>query len=211
MSIFLYLNIVLTILFSLSEFSKFNNFDKLNTINLILTKFPDAYFYFSPIVNHKLFGYSISLNNIVFLIIILFVVFIFIKNKINEQQYKKYIDFQKLSKMNWEKYEELIKLIFEKQGYKVHRQGGHGSDGGIDLIVSKFGQSKSMVQCKRYSSKVGVKIVREMFAVGVHHNFKKVYIYTTMGFTKEAIEFAKGKNLILVDGVETIRQMKKYL
>ena len=80
MSIFLYLNIVVAILFSLSEFSKFNNFDKLNTINLILTKFPDTYFYFSPIINHKLFGYSISLNNIVFLIMILFVVFLFIKN-----------------------------------------------------------------------------------------------------------------------------------
>ena len=39
--------------------------------------------------------------------------------------------------MDWEDYEELIKQVFVAKGYNVERIGGHGSDGGIDLVVKK--------------------------------------------------------------------------
>lgn len=132
--------------------------------------------------------------------------------KINKATFKQYGSVQKLKKMNWEDYEELVKKIFQNKGYSVSRIGGNGSDGGIDLIIKKtrFGLTHtSMVQCKRYNQNVGVKTVREMYAVGIHNKFKHVYIYTTADFTKEAKDFAKGKNMTLVNGEQTIKEMKK--
>lgn len=132
--------------------------------------------------------------------------------KINKVTFKQYGNIQKLKKMNWEDYEELVKKIFQNKGYSVSRIGGNGSDGGIDLIVkkTKFGLTHtSMVQCKRYNQNVGVKTIREMYAVGIHNGFKHVYIYTTADFTKEAKDFAKGKNMTLVNGEQTIKEMKK--
>ena len=110
--------------------------------------------------------------------------------------------------MHWEEYEKLVKVIFESNGYTVSRIGGHGADGGIDLIVKKNFKT-SMVQCKRYSSNVGVKVVREMFAVGIDKKMSNVYIYTSADFTKEAYKFAKNKNVILMNGDKTLSQMKK--
>ena len=149
--------------------------------------------------------YTLFIFNFVF--VFLFVIFYILKKIKYKQAFRNYSNLQKLKNMNWEKYELLIKKIFEAKGYKVSRIGGHGSDGGIDLIIRKHGK-KSMIQCKRYQNNVGVKTVREMYAVGIHHKFSKVYIYTSASFTKDAYEFAKGKNLILVNGEQTVHQMK---
>lgn len=129
--------------------------------------------------------------------------------KLDLLKYRK-LTIEQLCSMDWQEYEELIKKIFQNKGYSVERMGGHGSDGGIDLIIQKSNR-KSMVQCKRYSNNVGVKIVREMFAVGIHHNFEKVYIYSSAGFSKDAYSFAKGKNIHLVNGIETLKEIQFLL
>lgn len=66
-----------------------------------------------------------------------------------------------------------------------------------------------MVQCKRYKSSVSVKVVREMWGLKEHHNFSMVYIYTSGWFTKECYEFAKGKNIILQDGKNIVKEMEQ--
>lgn len=192
-------------------------------LNPILIKLQVLPFFISHIVNNiqKIFSqyiYDVSLLEnwiLLFLLVnVILIVPMVIKSKINflfiKKDFNKYNSLDKLKKMNWEDYEEFVKKIFVCKGYQVDRQGGHGSDGGIDLIIKKRTET-SMVQCKRYTGNVGVKVIREMYAVGLHHGFKKVYIYTTSGFTKEAYEFAKGKNLILCNGIETLKQIKKIV
>lgn len=158
----------------------------------------------------KLFGFDLKQIRLFLsltICILLFFKVIFYRVKKSKKIPKK-ISIQQLRQMNWSKYEELMQAIFERKGYGVERKGGNGSDGGIDLILKKNG-STSMVQCKRYKGNVGVKIVREMFGVGVHHGFKKIFICTTSDFTREAKKFAKGKNIILINGEETIREINK--
>lgn len=177
-------------------------------INIWLTKIPiinAIYNNFST--TYLLSDYLVVFSTIFFILlyiakIVLHSTYLNIFFKLNKYNEKK------LQNLNWEKYEELIKKIFEKNGYKVSRIGGHGADGGIDLIVRKHNEY-SMVQCKRYKNNVGVKVIREMFAVGIHHKFDKVYIYTSAGFTKEAVSFAHGKNIQLYDGKSTIKQINK--
>lgn len=139
--------------------------------------------------------------------------YLFIKPEKNKKQVLPYISIHRLQEMNWEEFEKLVKKIFELKQYQVERIGGNGADGGVDLVVKRQNGWKkrehSMVQCKRYKNNVGVGIVREMYAVGQHKKFHKVYIYTSADFTKGAREFAKGKNMILVSGVEMIKEIKK--
>lgn len=144
-------------------------------------------------------------------IFVLFVFFILIKyflfKNISKKKITKIGTLEQLKKMNWSNYEEFIKKIFESRGYSVQRVGGNGADGGIDLIVKKR-KKTFMVQCKRYTGNVGVKVIREMFGVCIHHGFNGVYIYTSSDFTKEAYNFAKGKNIYLINGEKTLKEIK---
>lgn len=125
----------------------------------------------------------------------------------NPERAAKIAEREILLSMNWRDFEKMVQDIFKAKGYKVRRQGGGSKDGGIDLLVEK-GREKSMVQCKRYKSSVSVKVVREMWGLKEHHNFSKVYIYTSGWFTQECYSFAKGKNIILQDGKNIVKEME---
>lgn len=164
--------------------------------------------YIHHYVSEQMFAHVFfAINCLLFFALIWSYCFSKAKTKKNINKYKK-LTIEQLKKMDWQEYEELVKLIFQQKGFSVSRIGGNGADGGIDLIVRKK-LTKSMVQCKRYRSNVGVKIVREMFAVGIHHNFNHVYIYTSADFTKEAVAFAKNKNMTLVNGQQMLREVRK--
>lgn len=101
---------------------------------------------------------------------------------------------------NWEDLEKMTERLFQSSGYKTISAGGAQADGGVDLIAYKWGK-KTIVQCKHYKkSNVGVAIVREMFGVMMHEKASRVFIITCGKFTKDAVAFAKGKPIILIDG-----------
>jgi restriction system protein len=75
-----------------------------------------------------------------------------------------------------------------------------GADGGIDLILRKDGQT-SLVQCKRWKTQsVGAPVIREMFGLLAHHRADRVIVVTSGQFTREALAFADGKPIDLIDG-----------
>lgn len=135
--------------------------------------------------------------------------FSFFKSKHDDELWKKRLTVQELNKMDWEQLEHLVKILFVKIGYKITERGGARADGGVDVEARKFGR-KVIVQCKQWkSNKVGVAVVREMFAVMIHEKAKKVYIVTCGSFTKDAEEFAKGKPVYLIDGPELVSWVNK--
>jgi len=68
---------------------------------------------------------------------------------------------QQLRSVDWFQFEKIVALAYRKQGYTVTRRGGAHPDGGIDLLISKDGETKA-VQCKQWKTwKLGVKTVRE--------------------------------------------------
>lgn len=108
-----------------------------------------------------------------------------------------------LAGMTWREFEMLIGEAFRREGYRVVEtggEGGEGADGGVDLVLSKDGE-KFLVQCKHWKAfKVGVEVVRELYGVMAAVGAAGGFVVTSGTFTREAIEFADGTNLELIDG-----------
>jgi restriction system protein len=106
-----------------------------------------------------------------------------------------------LDGMNWREFEKLlVGEAFRLQGYGVLETGGGGADGGVDLVLSK-GTEKYLVQCKQWKAfKVGVDVVRELYGVMAAKGAAGGLVVTSGRFTEDAVGFASGRNLKLIDG-----------
>ena len=121
----------------------------------------------------------------------------------NARRKAKQLDAQKsietIRQLHWRNFEELVAEAYRRQGYRV-TEGGYGADGGIDLELRK-GDLLTLVQCKQWKTqKVGVNVVREMFGVLTAHQANHFIIISSGTFTQQAIDFAAGKPIELIDG-----------
>ncbi len=109
-------------------------------------------------------------------------------------------DHAALNEMSWKKFEALVGEAFRRQGYSVTESGGGGADGGVDLALKKAGEL-FLVQCKQWRAvRVGVSIVRELYGVMAARGATGGFVVTSGVFTEEALAFARGKNIELMDG-----------
>ncbi len=109
-------------------------------------------------------------------------------------------DIESLRALSWQQFEWMVGEAYRRQGYAVEESMAGGADGGIDIILRKAGQT-ILVQCKRWKTQsVGAPIIREQFGLLTHHNAHKVIVVTSGRFTREAVSFAEGKPIELVDG-----------
>ncbi len=114
-----------------------------------------------------------------------------------------------LDGMSWREFEMLVGEAFRLQGYKVIETGGGGADGGIDLILVK-GTEKFLVQCKQWKAyKVGVDVVRELYGVMAAKGATGGFVVTSGRFTDDAIKFAAGRNVRLIDGPKLFALIKQ--
>ncbi len=105
-----------------------------------------------------------------------------------------------LEGMSWQDFELLVGEAFRLQGYEVTELGGAGPDGGVDLVLRKD-REKFLVQCKQWKAfKVGVQVVRELYGVMAAQGAAGGFVVTSGTFTQEAVAFASGRNVRLVDG-----------
>ena len=121
---------------------------------------------------------------------------------------------QALDHMSWREFELLVGEAFRLQGYRVSENAGSGPDGGVDLTLSK-GNETFLVQCKQWKAlKVGVNVVRELYGVMAAKGASGGFVVTSGRFTDDAIAFAQGRNVQLVDGPKLfamIQQAKQSL
>jgi hypothetical protein len=102
---------------------------------------------------------------------------------------------------------ELAKL-FSRVGYTVEVTK-YSRDGGIDIYLQHSGKS-TIVQCKRYSSAVGVATVRELYGVLQSVDADAAILASTGGFTKGVVDFVKGKPIELL-GLHKIVELHKSI
>lgn len=111
-----------------------------------------------------------------------------------------------LDGMNWQEFELLVGEAFRQRGYAVAETGGGGADGGIDLVMTK-GSERFFVQCKQWRAyRVSVNVVRELYGVMAAKGAAGGFVITSGRFTEDAAEFARGRNIELIDG-EKLRSM----
>ena len=107
-----------------------------------------------------------------------------------------------LDGMSWREFEVLVGEAFRLQGWQVVETGGGGADGGVDLVLRRDGETH-LVQCKQWKAfKVGVQVVRELYGVMATRGAAGGFVVTSGRFTDEAVAFASGRNVRLVDGHE---------
>jgi restriction system protein len=107
-----------------------------------------------------------------------------------------------LKALEWKRFEILCSTYFEAIGLRSRRAYG-GPDGGIDIRLFAKGVSEPgiLVQCKAWRDRqVGVALVRELYGVMTAENVPEGILVTTSKFSTDAVAFAKGKNIHLIDG-----------
>ena len=107
-----------------------------------------------------------------------------------------------LNDISWQEFEMLVGEAFRHRGFAVVETGGAGADGGVDLVLSR-GTEKFLVQCKQWRAlKVGVTTVRELYGVMAARGAAGGFVVTSGEFTKDAIAFASGRNIELLNGAK---------
>lgn len=105
-----------------------------------------------------------------------------------------------LSRMSWQEFEMTVGEAFRLDGFDIEERGGGGADGGVDLVLRRE-REKFLVQCKQWKAQqVGVSIVRELYGVMAAEGAAGGFVVTSGRFTKDAIAFAEGRNVVLIDG-----------
>jgi HJR/Mrr/RecB family endonuclease len=176
----------------------YTNTDKENFIRLVIKKFQineieGANPYFHEIV-------SCAINDILFHSLPS-------SNLNQEQQLKEISDliilcFKKqkieyIDNLNGKEFEDYFSDFFQDQGYKVLNTPSSG-DYGADLIIS-INKLKIAIQCKRYSSTVGIAAVQEIIAAKKFYKCNRTVVITNSFFSKNAIELAKSSKVLLID------------
>lgn len=113
------------------------------------------------------------------------------------------------------KFETFMHQYFMAKGYKVMATAATG-DFGADLVLTKFNK-KIVVQCKLYSSPVGIKAVQEVVAAKNMYQANHAMVVTNSTYTKAAIETALAHRVelwdgdILTDKLYMVRSVRKVL
>ncbi|MDF1485365.1 restriction endonuclease [Ramlibacter sp. H39-3-26] len=105
-----------------------------------------------------------------------------------------------LRSMSWRDFELVAGEAFRLRGYTVIETGGGGADGGIDLQLTRGGET-FLVQCKQWKAyKVSVNVVRELYGVMAAQGAAGGFVVTSGVFTADARSFVQGRNIELIDG-----------
>jgi restriction system protein len=104
-----------------------------------------------------------------------------------------------LCRLSWKQFEDLVGEAYRRQGYAVKEMLGGGTDDGVDLILTRNGET-TLVQCKRWRGlAVPDGIARQLYGVLMNRSATAAKLVATSQFTPEAIGFANGRPIELVD------------
>lgn len=102
---------------------------------------------------------------------------------------------ERVDLMSGEQFEEFLAECFQRLGYDV-KTTPKTNDFGADLILTKDDR-KTVIQAKRYKSKVGNSAVQEVVAAIQYYGAKEAIVVTNSQFTSNARELAKVNNVQL--------------
>lgn len=116
-----------------------------------------------------------------------------------------------LTSLEWKRFETVCTEYLKAIGHDA-QETRIGADGGVDIVVHGNGQEMpiAIVQCKAWNTyKVGVKPIRELFGLMAAEHVTNGMFITSGEFTSEALSFAEGKRLRLIDGDKLLKSIKK--
>jgi len=109
---------------------------------------------------------------------------------------------QTLDSLTGKEFEALVAQLVASLGFTIESLST-GPDGGIDILAVSSADLISghyIIQCKRQSSKVGIRPIRDLLGVVTDQGANKGILITNSQFTKAAVDFAEGNRLELING-----------
>ncbi len=131
----------------------------------------------------------------------------FEENLISESPSDEMVSIFTIDKMSGYEFEEFLKRLFEKMGYRVVHTP-LSNDQGADLIVEKFGE-RIVIQAKNWTNNVGNSAIQEIVAAVRHYQANKAMVISSSGFTLSAIDLAESNGVELWDRQKLISAIKK--
>lgn len=108
-----------------------------------------------------------------------------------------------IDSMDGQTFEKYLAVFFRTQGYRVTRTRYIG-DFGADLVLQRDG-SRTVVQAKRSSGKVGIRAVQEAVAAMGYYRCIHAIVVTNSRYTRQAVELARANGVELWDRSKLIR------
>jgi restriction system protein len=109
-------------------------------------------------------------------------------------------DVDSIRRLHWKEFETLVAETLRRVGYRVVEQRRSLTDSGPDLVASSADETL-LVRCEhRRSATVGVATVRELKEAIAAEGAGEGAIVTSGTFSGEAISFAAGTSIQLIDG-----------
>lgn len=133
----------------------------------------------------------------IIILIILALLFLLLVFAITRKYRKKY-DIHSLDEIEGHEFEYYCAELLKKRGFiDVSVTKGSG-DYGVDVLAEKDGVTYA-IQCKAYTTPVGVKAVQEAYAGREFYDRMVGAVLTNQYFTKPAVEAAKKLKILLWD------------
>lgn len=102
------------------------------------------------------------------------------------------------SSMNGYEFEEFCGSVLQKNGFTNITVTQSSGDFGVDIIAYKD-EIKYAIQCKKYSSPVGIEAVQQVLGSKTMFNCHVGVVLTNNYFTPAALELAKNNNILMWD------------
>lgn len=116
-----------------------------------------------------------------------------------------FIDINALRQLSWAEFEILVGDYFIREGFVIQEQGGKA----VDFVLEKDGR-RHLVQCKHWrAKKVAEAEVQDLFRHMAAVNARSAYMLTIGGYTRQAVAFASGKRIELVNGTGLARLIEE--
>lgn len=115
--------------------------------------------------------------------------------------------------MNGYEFEDFIFSLLKSMNFTV-KQTTYSQDDGIDLIASfdhPILGGNYIIQCKNWQNNVGQPAVRDLFGVVMSEYANRGVLISTSDFTKQAYEFAQGKNITLINNATLNTLVEHYI
>ena len=114
------------------------------------------------------------------------------------------IDVDSMNTLTGEAFERLLMQKFEELGFKVIETPRTG-DFGADIIVDTKDETRFVIQCKRFKSKVNLKAVQEVVGALPHYGGDIGIVITNSDFLSSAIKLAESNDIELWDNLKLMK------